>query len=896
MGLLGIPFIPDWLVNYDYFDQDANISLEDILISSVYSIVLGVLIIIYFALKRYGNPNYFSVRGGPKPPTLPLGPFSWLHSLLSIPETEFLSCAGYDALVNIRMYVLALKISVCLMIFGLCVILPINLSGGGYKDSEANINSFSRCSIANIEEGSHWLWVHVIGIVVLTMLSFRFLIEEFKVYTRLRHMHLKQVAPHVRTIMLSSVPHAMRVGSTLHMYFSTLYPDSVVAVTTTLKLPELSKALDERQDVLARLERAIMRKEDPKAGTGPWRCSYKSSCLGAGEIDTTIDDLAERLSTLNARVAALQAEVAQRKAATNKSPTTRTVRLGSQGLNPSIGKELSQKLLLDDYQRGPLEGYLSNHGVLYEEEHEQQQEKDVFQSVPEGTILEPSPAPPRGGRRTLSRLGSWLTGSNAVRQGEGLHTLLPSDSENLKALKASASAPLAPWAFVTFRTYSAATIAQQVHHSSQLGRLDASIAPEPRDLIWSSAHLSQGKVRRRKIIVKLLLILLCLFWVIPVTLVAMLLSPESLRGSIPWVGDLCARSPAFEALIDQVQPLALLALMSALPPIVKYLTLSEGPITYSSVQMLGAARLFSFEVVNVFFVTLIANVSFDSLALVLHDLSSALTLLGETMPQVAGFFCQYMLIKLLVGLPMELGRIPALLEHYVRKLVVREDTPRDKTTSFIGLPPYEHPGPINYLKNVAQDLMMVLITLAFAMVNPLILPVSTAYFSCAYIVYKHQHLYVYEPAYESGGSMFPIIFRRFIFCIIVGQAILAGVLLLKQGFYQATACLILLFLTIAFNRRMRASHEKWGASLPLEMATLVDMASQDEGMSPSNFIGLDQFLQPELKAPVHVKPDLNMQRQHTYTSSQGGDYEGYYTPKTGGKGSREGVSMQTAFC
>jgi Calcium-dependent channel, 7TM region, putative phosphate len=49
--------------------------------------------------------------------------------------------------------------------------------------------------------------------------------------------------------------------------------------------------------------------------------------------------------------------------------------------------------------------------------------------------------------------------------------------------------------------------------------------------------------------------------------------------------------------------------------------------------------------------------------------------------------------------------------------------------------------------------------------------VCVPYFCLAHLVYKHQLLYVYEPAFETGGTFFPKIFRRFIFGVFVAQVI-----------------------------------------------------------------------------------------------------------------------------
>lgn len=74
----------------------------------------------------------------------------------------------------------------------------------------------------------------------------------------------------------------------------------------------------------------------------------------------------------------------------------------------------------------------------------------------------------------------------------------------------------------------------------------------------------------------------------------------------------------------------------------------------------------------------------------------------------------------------------------------------------------------------AVALSFLQICLTYAIINPFILVVGIPYFFASYVTYKHQMLYVYEPNYETGGVLFPKIFRRFIFAIIIAQVGLAA--------------------------------------------------------------------------------------------------------------------------
>jgi Calcium-dependent channel, 7TM region, putative phosphate len=99
--------------------------------------------------------------------------------------------------------------------------------------------------------------------------------------------------------------------------------------------------------------------------------------------------------------------------------------------------------------------------------------------------------------------------------------------------------------------------------------------------------------------------------------------------------------------------------------------------------------------------------------------------------QVCGFFCEYVLIKMLSGLWIELSRISSLLQHWCLTLARPHATRRDRRSIVMGMRRYDNSGWFNYPKYLAQDLLVVVIAFTFACVNPFILVVSTVLTSTA---------------------------------------------------------------------------------------------------------------------------------------------------------------------
>jgi hypothetical protein len=86
------------------------------------------------------------------------------------------------------------------------------------------------------------------------------------------------------------------------------------------------------------------------------------------------------------------------------------------------------------------------------------------------------------------------------------------------------------------------------------------------------------------------------------------------------------------------------------------------------------------------------------------------------------------------------------------------------------------------------------------------------------------HRFVYESVFESGGQFWPKIFRRFVFGLIIAQMTITGQFIVKQAQYEAYATVFLMFLTYFFLRSTRARYDATSSSLPLEVATVMDIS------------------------------------------------------------------------
>lgn len=384
-------------------------------------------------------------------------------------------------------------------------------------------------------------------------------------------------------------------------------------------------------------------------------------------------------------------------------------------------------------------------------------------------------------------------------------------------------------AFVVMRTFTASTIAIQSMHSSKPGSMEVNTAPEPRDILWENIYVSKGAKRTRSFIGETLVLLLIGFYVVPVALVSLLVSESALVSSSPRLAQLDQASAFFSSAIAMVQPLCLVGIQQLLPPLFIQISKAEGLVAFSDVQMRAFSRYFLFQVLNVFLVTTIAGSIFDTIAIIIENPEAAFEMLGNSLPRLSSFFITYVTMKTFLGLGVELVRIISLVQASLRFILFPNSTLREHRSVRIGMRAIDDPGWFPFHKVLAQDMLVVVISVVFAVVAPLVLFPCALFCLFSRIMWTHHHLYVFESVFETGGQFWPKIFRRFVFGLIIAQATITGQFILKEARHEAYATIALMFLTYFFLRRTRARYDRPSSTLPLEVATVMDISvSQEE--------------------------------------------------------------------
>lgn len=877
-------FLPSYVSNVKAF-KETSMSFATLIMLFVTLSCVFLIFLSCFYHNQKTSPLFISPRRHrlPKlvPPPLPVdGYFSWVKVCFFLSDEEIINRIGYDSLIFLRFHRLALRCIVKMSIFSFVVLLPLNFTGGGHanaQDLKEYVGSlfftdFLRFTMANVQSGSPRLWVYCFAAYLLTGIVVRELLVEYETFNAIRHRYLLSREPHLRTVLVTNIPRHLRSASKITNYFRHVYPQAVKAVFMCQNLIPLEKMVVARTAILSRIEKELLllcRFEKRKLYEQSWMskfCSVPARLQDCG----VIEGRQERLASLYAKLEELNTEI-EREQQRRRRVMKMLDRMEAGEGRKEIDYVLASPFITDDPAQRRVLGLPH---VQNESEYQPPappamggQESTHPETIPEGNEREET-EPHQEGNSTGT--GTSQLRSRSPAAVEPSRNVAPSAveerKERNKPVKSVANAKAAirsysqfnqdvtflgrpirtvedfqserhiedhinevtDKAFVVMRTFTAATIAIQSMHSSKPGAMQVATAPEPRDILWGNIYMSKGAHRTRSYIGEFLVLALITFYVVPVAMVSLLVSESALISSSPRLAQLDQASAFFSAAIALVQPMCIVGLQQLLPPLFILIGKAEGLTSFSEVQMRAFSRYFLFQVVNVFLVTTIAGSIFDTVAIIIENPESAFEMLGNSLPRMSSFFITFITIKTFLALGFELVRSMALLQATVRYFAFPNSTLRMQRTVIMGMRSIDDPGWFPFHKILAQDMLVVVVSVVFAVVAPLVLLPCAMFCLFSRIMWTHHHLYVYESVFESGGQFWPKIFRRFVFGLIIAQMTITGQFILKEARHEAYATIALMFMTYFFLRSTRARYDPASFTLPLEVATVMDISLQQE--------------------------------------------------------------------
>ena len=360
-------------------------------------------------------------------------------------------------------------------------------------------------------------------------------------------------------------------------------------------------------------------------------------------------------------------------------------------------------------------------------------------------------------------------------------------------------------------------------------------APSPDSIIWKNLNNSHTNSLVRSLVVNVFTTLLVVFWMVPIGIASSISNLSTLTKIFPFLIPFLNEFPQIKNGIQGFLPgLALIIFINILARfIVVPMSKLEGHYSYSTVETGIFTKYYLFLLVNVFLGSIFAQGVFYLLPQIIENPMNIIYILSDSLPSQTEYFIEYVMILSLTKSFLELLRPHHLLMHFLKHNKCSLRTKRETRPSV-----YYFDMSIQY----AFHCLVFIIITSFSTLNPLVLPFGVMYYGCSYIISKYNLCYVYTPQFESNGNIFPIIFNRLCFSLIVYQLLLIGVLT-TVGFTYAPFILILVIFQILFWKLTREQLEK-----------VCEFGSLNNGLGHHSneamaVLDVSQYKSPSLKPP-----------------------------------------------
>ncbi|KAL7568743.1 hypothetical protein ACA910_021736 [Epithemia clementina (nom. ined.)] len=804
-------------------------------------------------------------------------PLDWIYPINSVSWTLIRKVAGLDGYFFLRYIRMCVRITAVSSFWFFLILLPVYITGsnnamGWYHLSAANVSTNSwRMWMPVI-----FAYLFCAFAIFVIKQEYRHFLELRQDFLARGSEH---VLPQNRySLMVENIPYELRSDRALHEYFDKLFPGKVHSACVVLKVPELEETSRRCMRSCRRLEKSIayfhatgMR---PSHRAGQSRLSVMGLDMEPLDLDPNTFFCATPPEPLfidvDSRTASIQAtEHKPNRGVRVDSITYYTMELAEHSRNLSE-LQVSVRAIAESGNREKEAGSWIDQAMLGAETISNQIIKD---SLEENALLAPSESYPYSDERPVEHMTSKYGSFGIVIPGQNdkrsrlLEDYLPEEpgkqgsgdsdkSEKVEApfSKAMYNSTVRRWAgrlgldfavaclklvtkqlditvegvigstmsstgFVTFLDLSSTTCAHSASLTVKAGALLRSVAPEPRGINWQNVHISKTTQMRREQFVNVVLFVGGILWSFPLTFIQVFAKADYLAQfpGLEWIKTF--HGGTLTHFVNGYLPVvALLGLISVLPAVFEQVAVRyERRKTFAEVQTSILTRYFYFQLVNVY-VSVTAGSILQSLADIIDHPSNILSLLGDSLPTMVGYFVALLVTKIMAGLPMIFLRFGALFRMLILNLLARSElkvTQRELDWVY-------RLENVQYGWEFCTQLLVVVIVFTYAIICPIILPVGLLYFFGALVVYKKQVLYVYSPVFESGGSMFPFAVQRTLFGLVCSQMTLLGYTVTRGCYYQPAALIPLPIITVLVMRYFHNTYVTPSTKLSLERARHYD--------------------------------------------------------------------------
>lgn len=374
--------------------------------------------------------------------------------------------------------------------------------------------------------------------------------------------------------------------------------------------------------------------------------------------------------------------------------------------------------------------------------------------------------------------------------------------------------------FVEFEDqYSAQLAYQSVIHHNPLRMTPAYIGFNPSDIDWDNMRLFWWERITRKFIALAIIIALIIFWAIPVAFVGVISNINNLTEKLPWLGWIQNLPDWLLGVVTGLLPTIMLSLlMTILPMFIRAMAKIAGCVSFQHTEDFTQTCYYGFLQVNSFLVTALASSATAAVTSIINNPASAMTLLAANLPRSSNFFISYLILQGFTIAGGALFQVVTFFLFYILGALL-DKTLRKKWGRFSGL------GLVMWGTTFPLFTNLAAITLAFAIIAPMILLFGCVAFLLSFIAYSHNLTYCFVEAPDNRGLHYPKALFQTFTGLYLGQVCLLGLFVVGKGWGCVALQAIGLVFTIFCHRNLLIAFGRLTTVLPIDCMKPLDGVS-----------------------------------------------------------------------
>ncbi|KAJ1940312.1 hypothetical protein FBU59_003851, partial [Linderina macrospora] len=356
--------------------------------------------------------------------------------------------------------------------------------------------------------------------------------------------------------------------------------------------------------------------------------------------------------------------------------------------------------------------------------------------------------------------------------------------DNFHQLEAS------PVAFVTMKRPVNAYILAQLNVYAAPNTCKIRMAPEARSIVWKSVGAPYSKKILRYILGLLMSFALLCLWCVPVVLISTLISLQFLVTRFPTLASVVQTNKFVRSLLNYTLPSLILTIfMTILPRLLWMFVLVGGDRAYGIADKNMLIRHFYFLVVYMVFIVGMSGTVWSSIYEIFTEFGEFWSRLVGSLPQLSTWFCVYVMLYGAGYQVMKLLHLKSVCRFLWHQANAR--TPRQYMKAI-------SPVFIDWGTIAPYPMLFFFIGLLYSHLQPLLLAMCILYFSVGLFVMKYMCTYAWYFRQQAAASFWPVIIRRWVFCILLYQVLTTAIFASNDNHWFAAPMAVLMLFTLYY--------------------------------------------------------------------------------------------------